>query len=162
MKIATKKIIQNDAGPSQNKSHDKYKTHSPDECAENMVKELRAVPRHLNIDKKKTLDVQPNSQKFPHETFNTAAEGKTKPKTECQSFCLCSQKDIWDSEKENVIDINSWKIYDHCKNHHELCLNYNSENNSSSWADMMEKDLKWNKQQDLDDGNQETTHNIES
>ena len=26
---------------------------------------------------------------------------------------------------------------------------------------MMEKDLKWNKQQNLDDENQETTHNIE-
>ena len=28
-------------------------------------------------------------------------------------------------------------------------------------ADMMEKKLKWNKQQDLDDENQEATHNIE-
>ena len=67
-----KKIIQNDTGPSQNKSHDKHKTHSLDGFAENMVKELRAVPRHLNIDNKKTLDVQLNLQKFPHETFNTA------------------------------------------------------------------------------------------
>ena len=48
-----KKLIQNDIGPSQNKSHDKYKTHSLDENAENMVKELRAIPKHLNIDKKK-------------------------------------------------------------------------------------------------------------
>ena len=76
-----------------------------------------------------------------------------KPQTECQSFCLCNQQDIWDSEKENVIDINSWKIYDHCKKHHELYLNYKSENNSSLWADIMENNLKWNKQQNLDDEN---------
>ena len=50
---------------------------------------------------------------------------------------------------------------DHCKGHHELCLIYNSENNFSLWVDMMEKDLKWNKQQNLDDENQEATHNIE-
>ena len=74
-----KKLIQNDAGPSQDKSHDKYKTHSLDKCAENMVKKLRAVPRHLNIDKKRTLDVQPDSQKFPHETFNMARKSKTEP-----------------------------------------------------------------------------------
>ena len=91
---------------------------------------------------KKTLDVQPDSQKFPHETFNTATGGKTEPKTECQSFCLCSQEDIWDSEKENGIDINSWKIYDHCKRYHKLYLNYNSENSSTLWADMMEKIIK--------------------
>ena len=54
-----------------------------------------------------------------------------------------------------------WKKCDHCKGHHELCLNYNFENNFSLWADMMGKKLKWNKQQNLDDENQETTHNIE-
>ena len=54
-------FIQDDAGLSQNKFYDKYKTHSLDECAENMVKGLRAVPKHLNIDKKKTLDVQPET-----------------------------------------------------------------------------------------------------
>ena len=64
--------------------------------------------------------------------------------------------------KKNVIDINSWKICDHCKRHHKLYLNYNSEGSSSSWADMMEKKLKWNKQQNLDGENQEATHNIES
>ena len=32
-----------------------------------------------------------------------------------------------------------WKKCDHCKRHHELYLNYNSENNFSSWADMMGK-----------------------
>ena len=64
--------------------------------------------------------------------------------------------------KKNVVDINSWKICDHCKKHYELYLNYNSENSSSSWADMMEKDLKWNKQQNLGDENQEAIYNIES
>ena len=47
-----KKLMQNDAGSSQNKSYDKHKKHSLDECAENMVKKLRAIPRHLNIDKR--------------------------------------------------------------------------------------------------------------
>ena len=126
-----------------------------------MVKKLLAIPKHLNINKKTTLDVQPDSQKFPHETFNTAAKGKTKPGTKCQSFCLCSQKKHLGFKKENVVDINSWKICDHCKKHHELYLNYNSENSFSLWADMMEKDLKWNKQQNLDDENQEATHNNE-
>ena len=49
-----KKLIQNDTGSSQNKSHDKYKTHSLDKCVENMVEKLRAVPKHLNIDIKKS------------------------------------------------------------------------------------------------------------
>ena len=40
-------------------------------------------------------------------------------------------------------------------------FNYNSESNSSSWADMVEKDLKWDKQQDIDVENQKITHNIE-
>ena len=154
-----KKLIQNDTGSSQNKSHDKYKTHSLDEYVENMVKKLWAIPKHLNIGKKKTLDVQPEIQKFPHETFNT--KNKTAQKNECQKFCLCSQGDIWDSEKENITDLGLWKICDHCKRHHELCFNYNSENNSSSWGDMMENDLKWNKQENLDDENQKTTHNID-
>ena len=90
-----KKLMQNDTGSSQNKSHDKHKKNSLDECAENMVKKLRAIPKHLNIDKRKTLDVQFDSQKLPHETFNMA-----EPQTECQSFYLCSQQNIWDSEKK--------------------------------------------------------------
>ena len=53
-----KKIMQNDTGSSQNKSHDKYKIHSLDEYTENMVKKLRAIPKHLNVDKKKALDVR--------------------------------------------------------------------------------------------------------
>ena len=76
-------------------------------------------------------------------------------------MCLCNQEYIWDSDQKNIIDWGSWEKCDHCKRHHELYLNYNSENSSSSWADMMEKKLKWNKQQNLDDENQEATHNIE-
>ena len=52
-----KKININDAGPSQDRSHDRHKIYSLDECVENMVEKLRAISRHLNIDKKKTLDV---------------------------------------------------------------------------------------------------------
>ena len=47
-----KKLIQNDTGSSQDKSYDRYKIHSLDECVENMVEGLRAIPKHLNIDKK--------------------------------------------------------------------------------------------------------------
>ena len=66
-------------------------------------------------------------------------------------MCLCSQKYIWDSDKKNIIDWGSWTKCDHCKKQHELYLNYNSENNSSSWADIMEKKLKWDKQQNIND-----------
>ena len=37
------KIIQNDVGPLQNKSYDRHKTHSLDECVENILEGLRAV-----------------------------------------------------------------------------------------------------------------------
>ena len=43
-----KKFLQNDDGSSQNKSYNKFKTHSLDECVENMVKKLRAIPKHIN------------------------------------------------------------------------------------------------------------------
>ena len=76
-------------------------------------------------------------------------------------ICVYATKKIFGIQKKNITDLKIWKKYDHCKGHHELCLNYNSENSFSSWADMMEKNLKWNKQQNLDDENQETTHNIE-
>ena len=151
-----KKLIQNDAGLSQDK------THSLKKHAENMVKGLRAIPKHLNTDKGKMLDIQFDSQKFLHEIINKAETEKIKPQMECQSFCLCSYENIWDSEKENVTKIGIFKKCDHCKGYHELYLNYNSENNSSSWADMMEKILKWNKQQNLDDENQKAIHNIKS
>ena len=48
-----KKLIQNDTGSPQNKSYDKHEIYSLDECAENTVEKLRAIPRHLNINRKK-------------------------------------------------------------------------------------------------------------
>ena len=102
-----------------------------------MVEKLRAVPKHLNIDKRKTLDVRPETQKFPHETFNT--NNKTAQKNECQNLCLCNKKNIWDSKEKNITYLRMWKNCDHCKGHHELYLNYNSENSSSLWADMIKK-----------------------
>ena len=48
-----KKIIQNDARLSQNKSYNKYKKHSLDEYVKNMSEKLRAIPKHLNVDEKK-------------------------------------------------------------------------------------------------------------
>ena len=48
-----KKLSQNDAGSSQNKPYNKYKIHSLDECAKNMIKKLRAIPKHINNDKSK-------------------------------------------------------------------------------------------------------------
>ena len=50
-----KKLIQDDAGLSQDN------THSLKKHAENKVKRLRAIPKHLNIDKGKMLDIQPDS-----------------------------------------------------------------------------------------------------
>ena len=60
-----KKLIKNDAGPSQNKSHDRHKKHLLDKCVENMVKGLRAVPKHLNIDKKKRWTFNLKYKNFP-------------------------------------------------------------------------------------------------
>ena len=86
-----KNLIQNDAGPSQRKSYDKHKTYSLNECAENMVGKLRAIPRHLNIDKKKTPDVQPDSQKFLYETFNTVKK-KQDHKRNIKIFVYATKK----------------------------------------------------------------------
>ena len=110
------------------------------------------------LEKKKRWTPNPGMKKKIHEIFNT----ETQNKKDCQNMCLCSQEYIWGLDEENIIDYGSWEKCDHCKRHHELCLNYNSEGNSSSWTDMMEKDLEWNKQQNLDDENQKATHNIES
>ena len=66
-----------------------------------MVEKLRAIPRHLKIDKRKTLDVQPDKKKSPHETINT--KNKTAQKNECQNLYLCSQKNIWDSERKKLL-----------------------------------------------------------
>ena len=60
-----KKLIQNDTGSSQNKSHDKRKIYSLDECVENILEGLRTIPRHLNIDKKKRWTFNLTEKKFP-------------------------------------------------------------------------------------------------
>ena len=129
-----KKKSQNDTGSSQNKLYNKYKTHSLNECAKNIIKNLWAIPKLPINDKNKnkTLNAQPDVGKFPHETHNT----KT------QNMCLCNQKYIWDSDEKDIIDWGSWEKCNHCKKQHEFCLNYNSENNFSLWADMMEKNLE--------------------
>ena len=61
-----KKILQNDAGPSQNKSYDRYETQSLDECVKNTINGLRAIPKHMNNDKggKKPLNAQLNIEKI--------------------------------------------------------------------------------------------------
>ena len=102
------------------------------------------------------LDINSDIGTFPHEIHNTETQKK------CQNMCLCSQKYIWESDEKNITDFESWKKCDHCKGHHELYLNYTSENNSSSWVDIIEKYLEWNKQQNLDDENQRqpTTSNF--
>ena len=61
-------------------------------------------------------------------------------------MCLCNQEYIWDLDEKNIIDYGSWEKCDRCKKHYKLCLNYNLENNLSSWVDMVEFFLKWNKQ----------------
>ena len=75
--------------------------------------------------------------------------------------CVFATKNIFGiQKKKNVVDMDSWEKCDYCKKQYELTLNYNFENNSSSWADMMGKKLKWDKQQILDDKNQKAIHNI--
>ena len=64
--------------------------------------------------------------------------------------------------KKNITELGALKKCDHCKKHYELYLNYNSENSSSSWADMIKKHFEWDQQQNLDDENQKTIHNIKS
>ena len=76
-------------------------------------------------------------------------------------FVLVQPKKHLNFRKKIIIDLNMWKKCDHCKKHHGLYLNYNSENNSSLWVDMMGKNLKWNKQQNLDDENTKTTYKIQ-
>ena len=60
-----KKLMQNDTGSSQNKTHDKHKKHSLDEYVKSMVERLRAVPKHLNMDKKKRWTFNLTQKKFP-------------------------------------------------------------------------------------------------
>ena len=75
-----KKIIQNDAGPSQNKLHDRHKKHSLGECVENILKKLRVIPKHLNINKKKRFTFNLIYKNFP--TKQLIQKQKTKQNRE--------------------------------------------------------------------------------
>ena len=70
-----KKLRQNDAGSSHDKSYDKHKVHSLDECAKNIIKKLREIPGHIYNDKsgKKTLNDRKHidAGKSFYETNNT-------------------------------------------------------------------------------------------
>ena len=120
---------------------------------------LPAVPRHLNINKKKRWTFNLTQKKFPMKHLLQTA--KRHRGTNAKMCAYAIKKTFGIQKNKNIIDLRMWKKCDHCKRHHELYLNYSSENNSSSWADMMEFFLKWNKQQDLDDENKKITHNIE-
>ena len=86
-----KKLIQNDAGSSQNKSYDRYKTQSLDECAENMVENLRAVPEHLNIDKKRWT-FNPIHKNFPTKHFIQQQKAKQNKKRNVKIFVYTAKK----------------------------------------------------------------------
>ena len=51
-----KNLSQNDAGPSRNKSYDKYKTYSLDECVKKMVTGLQTIQKHMNQQKEKNVE----------------------------------------------------------------------------------------------------------
>ena len=84
-----KKITQNDVDPSQNKSHDKHKTHSLDEYIEKM-KKLRATQKHLNIDKKKRCTFNPKYKNFPMKHLIQKHKTKIIAKK-----CACATKNIF-------------------------------------------------------------------
>ena len=87
-----KKLTQNDVGPSQNKSHDRYKKHSLDECAENMVKKLRAVPKHLNIDKKKCWTFNLIQKNLPMKQLIRQKKSKQNHKQNAKVFVCITNK----------------------------------------------------------------------
>ena len=118
MKIATN-IIQNDTGSSQNKSHDKYKIHSLDEYIENMVEKLRAVPKHLNIDKKKRWTFNLKYKNFPMK--HLIQKTKWHKKTGAKIYVYATKKTFKIYKK--FIDLGMWKKCDHCKGHNILYLN---------------------------------------
>ena len=88
-----KKLIQNDIGPSQNKSYDRHKTHSLDEFAENIMKELRAVPRHLNIDNNnKRWTFNPIHKNFPTRHLIRQRKTKQNHKQNVKAFVYAAKK----------------------------------------------------------------------
>ena len=91
-----------------------------------MVKRLWAVPKHLSIDKRKTLDVQPDIQIF----FTRHLIQKRKTKKNAKT-CACAAKNLFGIQIKKTSLIMGHKKCDNCKKHHELYLNYNSENSFS-------------------------------
>ena len=81
-----KKLIQKDVGSSQDKSHNKHKIHSLDECVENMVKKLRAIPKHLNIDKKKRWTFNLIYRNFPTKQLIKRKKAKQNRKQNAKVF----------------------------------------------------------------------------
>ena len=69
------------------------------------MKKLRAIPKHLDIDKKKTLDVQFDTQKFPHETFNTKTKTKQNQKGNVK-ICAFVIKNLFGILKQRM-----WSIW---------------------------------------------------
>ena len=99
-----KKLLQNDAGSSQ----DKHRIYSLDKCVENMVKKLRAIPGHANNDtgKTKRWTFNPETKNFP--TKHIIQKHKTK---KIAKACICATK--------NIFGIRIWitsLIKDHGKN----------------------------------------------
>ena len=86
------KLIQDDTGPSQNKIHDRHKTHSLDENAENMAKKLRAVPRHLNIDRKKRWTFNLDHKNHPTRHLIKQRKTKQNHKRNVKSFAYTVKK----------------------------------------------------------------------
>ena len=87
-----KKLIQNDAGSSQDKSYNKYKKHSLDECFKIMIKRLRAIPKHAinDIGGKKRWTPNPKMRIF----FTRHLIQKHKTKTIAKT-CVYAAKNIF-------------------------------------------------------------------
>ena len=98
MKIATKKLLQNDAGLSQNKLYNKHKRHLLDECAKNMVKKLQTIPRHAN-NNKKNWTLKPKTRFFftKYWTQKTKQNKKTNAKA-----CAFATKKIYKIQTKKI------------------------------------------------------------
>ena len=94
-----KKLTQNDAGSSRNKSYNKHKIHSLNEYVKNMVEKLRAIPKHLNIDKKKrwTFNLKYKNLPMKHLIQKTKRHKKTNAK-----ICVYAAKKIFGIRKKKI------------------------------------------------------------
>ena len=87
-----KELIQNDAGSSQDKSYNKHKKHSLDECIKNMMKKLRAIPKHAINDVEKK-NWTPNPKMIFFFTKHLIKEHKTKT---IAKTCACATKNVFE------------------------------------------------------------------